>query len=173
MRAAEAHLIAERRARWPVVAGDLTVNWGDPTLGRTDVIAGIGFELPVLSLRGGAILRAQALKSLHEATRDLDGVRLTSERRDASARFAATSLRARVMRQQVLPPMEEARQMTEEGYREGRADFVRVLEAQRALTESRLAWVEAAAAATRAYIDLERALGGAGDSGMATEHRAR
>jgi outer membrane protein, heavy metal efflux system len=173
VRAAEAHLVAERRARWPTVAGDLTVSWGDPTLARTDIIAGVGFELPVLSLRGGAILRAQALQALAEATRDLDGVRLTSERRDASARFAATSLRARVLREQVLPPMEEARQMTEEGYREGRVDFVRVLEAQRALTESRLAWVDAAAAATRAYVDLERALGGVVAPQLTGERRAR
>ena len=49
--------------------------------------------------------------------------------------------------------------MTEESYREGRADFVRVLEAQRALTETRLALVEASAAAARAWADLERALG--------------
>ena len=159
IRAAEAHLSAERRARWPVVSGEIAVNWRDPTLGATDVIGGLGLEMPVLNLRGGLIARAQAQKALAEATRDLDIARLGTELRSAHARFAAASLRSRGLHDDVLPTLEEARRMTEESYREGRADFVRVLEAQRALTETRLALVESSAAAARAWADLERALG--------------
>src|SRR4051812_45620070 len=42
--ASAAHVRAEQRARWPVVAADLTVNWRDPTLPATDVIGGISLE---------------------------------------------------------------------------------------------------------------------------------
>ena len=95
IRAAEAHLSAERRARWPVVSGEIAVNWRDPTLGATDVIGGLGLEMPVLNLRGGLIARAQAQKALAEASRDLDVARLGAELRSAHARFAAASLRSR------------------------------------------------------------------------------
>jgi outer membrane protein, heavy metal efflux system len=159
IRAAEAHVSAERRARWPVINGEVTVNWRDPTLGATDVIGGLGLEMPILNLRGGLIGRAQAQKALAQANRDLDAARLGTELRSAHARFAAASLRSRALRRDVLPTLEEARRMTEESYREGRADLVRVLEAQRALTETRLALVDASAAAARAWTDLERALG--------------
>ena len=173
VRAADAHLAAERRARWPIISGDVTVNWRDPTLGRTDVIAGIGLEMPVLSLRGGLIARAQAQKTVAEAVRDFDVARLVTDVRDAQARLAASSARAQGFRQEVIPTLEEARRMTEESYREGRTDFVRVLEAQRVLTEARLTLVEATASAARASADLERALGRRlGDAELATGDHA-
>jgi outer membrane protein TolC len=59
-----------------------------------------------------------------------------------------------------LPALEEARQMTEEGYRDGHVDLLRVLEAQRAALEGRTAYVEAQAAWQRARADVERAVGG-------------
>ena len=49
--------------------------------------------------------------------------------------------------------------MTEEGYRDGRVDLLRVLEAQRALLDGRVAHVDAQATWQRALADLERAQG--------------
>ena len=45
--AANAHVRAEERLRWPIVNLQLTVAQGDPTLPGTDVIGGLSFEAPV------------------------------------------------------------------------------------------------------------------------------
>ena len=157
--AAAAHVRAEQRLRWPIVNLQLTVNQGDPTLPGTDVIGGLSFEAPVLSQRGGAIERAGAEQALAEATTDVDIRRLSSALADAYELAKGADLRARALGEEVLPALEEARQMTEEGYRDGRVDLLRVLEAQRAVLDGRLAYVEAQAASQRALADLERAMG--------------
>jgi cobalt-zinc-cadmium efflux system outer membrane protein len=61
VQAAQAHLALEQRLRVPVPNAEISVEYDDPTNDhKTDVIGGVGFELPVLSLRGGAIARARA-----------------------------------------------------------------------------------------------------------------
>jgi cobalt-zinc-cadmium efflux system outer membrane protein len=163
--AADAHLAAEQRQRWPLIDAQVTVNSGDPTLPGTDVIAGAALELPVLNLRGGSIARARAQRLLAEATALADARRLVAELRDAYRRTEGAAERARGLQRTVLPAMEEARRMTEEGYRAGRLDLLRLLEAQRAVLDSRLAAAEAAAALARAFADLERATGRPLDAG--------
>ncbi|HVY40834.1 MAG TPA: TolC family protein [Polyangia bacterium] len=157
--AAAAHVRAEQRLRWPIVNAELAVNWRDPTLPATDVIGGLAFEAPVLSLRGGAIARARAEQALEETTAALELRRLQSELTDAYARAQGAGARARSLRSDVLPALEEVRRMTEEGYRDGRVDLLRLLDAQRARLDSRLAQVEAQAAWERALAEVERAVG--------------
>jgi outer membrane protein TolC len=62
--------------------------------------------------------------------------------------------------------------MTEEGYRAGRADLIRVLEAQRAVVDARIAELEAIGAWARAFADLERA-GGRAFQDRGAKHAAR
>jgi len=163
--AADSHVEMERRLRFPIVSAELTVAQGDPTLvdihgiQHTDVIGGAAFELPILNARGGAIAHAQALGTLAEATRTSDAAHLRADLIDAFRRTEAAAARAHALGQRVLPAIEEARSMTEEGYRAGRADLIRVLEAQRAVVEVRLAELEAIGAWARAFADLERAGG--------------
>ena len=157
--AAAAHVRAEERLRWPIVNLELTVNQGDPTLSGTDVIGGVSFEAPVLSQRGGAIGRARAEQTLAETTREVDRLRLSSDLADGYAQANAAELRARALGLDVLPALEETRRMTEEGYRDGRVDLLRVLDAQRAVLDVRAAYVEAQAAWQRALADVERAMG--------------
>jgi cobalt-zinc-cadmium efflux system outer membrane protein len=157
--AAMAHVRAEQRLRWPTVTADLTVNWNDPTLPGNDVIGGLSFEPPVLSLRGGAIARARAEQALAETTTALDGRRLHAALVDAFGRATGAGARARALASEVLPGLEEVRRMTEEGYRDGRVDLLRLLDAQRARLDSRLAEVQAEATWQRALAEIERAAG--------------
>ena len=157
--AAAARLRAQRRLRWPTVNAELAVNWHDPTLPGTDVIGGLSLEAPVFNLRGGAIARAEAERALAETTAELDGRRLRAELADAFALAAGAGARARSLAADVLPALEEAWHMTEEGYRDGRVDLLRLLDAQRARLESHLAEVEAEAVWQRAIADVERAAG--------------
>jgi cobalt-zinc-cadmium efflux system outer membrane protein len=149
----------EQRLRFPIVSAELAVNVGDPTLPGTDVIGGVAFEAPVLSLRGGAIARARAEQALAETTAEVDGRRLQAGLVDAWRRAQGAAARAGALRADVLPALEEVRRMTEEGYRDGRVDLLRLLEAQRALLDSRIAHAEAEAAAQRALADVERFAG--------------
>ena len=94
--AAAAHVRAERRLRWPIVNADVVVNIHDPTLPGTDVIGGVSFDAPVLSLRGGAIARARAEQALAETTLALEQRRLAAaagrmpiERAQGAARAGA------------------------------------------------------------------------------------
>ena len=157
--AGAAHVRAEQRARWPTVTGDLTVNWHDPTLPATDVIAGIAFDAPVLSLRGGAIARARAEQKLAETTAETEQRRLAAALVDALGRAGGAGERSRTLATAVLPALDQAWRMNEEGYRDGRVDLLRLLDAQRVRLETRIAVVEAEAAWQRALADVERAAG--------------
>jgi cobalt-zinc-cadmium efflux system outer membrane protein len=165
--AAAAHVRAEQRLRWPVVNAELAVNFRDPTLPGTDVIGGLSLEAPVLNLRRGAIARAQAEQALAETTAELERRRLHAELVDAARRAEGAGARARSLAADVLPALEAVRRMTEEGYRDGRVDLLRLLDAQRARLESRVAEVEAEAAWERALADIERAAGVRLDEGAA------
>ncbi len=157
--AAAAHVRAEQRLRWPTINAELAVNWHDPTLPATDVIGGLAFEAPVLSLRGGAIARARAEQALAETSAELELRRLGGDLADAWARAQGAGGRARALATDVLPALDEVRRMTEEGYRDGRVDLLRLIDAQRARLDSRLAQVEAQAAWERALAEVERAAG--------------
>jgi cobalt-zinc-cadmium efflux system outer membrane protein len=174
--AAQKRTDLERRLRLPIVNAELVVNVGDPTLAdaqgnaRTDVVGGAAFELPLLNARGGAIARAEAQGALAEASLSLDAAHLRADLADAFRRTQAAGRRARQLASSALPAMEEARAMTEESYRAGRADLVRVLEAQRAVLDARLGALEATATWARSFADLERAAGvalGGADAGDA------
>jgi outer membrane protein TolC len=77
------------------------------------------------------------------------------------------SAQLQALRSDVVPALLEARQMTEESYRSGRVDLIRLLETQRALLESQVAEVAALAAWGRALAELERASGRRLDAGVA------
>jgi len=161
--AAAQHVRAEQRARWPVVTAQLAVAQDDPTTPGTDVIGGLSFEAPLLSLRGGAIAHARAQQALAELTAETDLRRLTAQLGDAYRQSEAAALRARALANDVLPSLEEALRMTEGGYRDGRLDLLRVLDAQRAVLEARLAALEARVTWQRALAQLERAVGTAAE----------
>jgi outer membrane protein TolC len=171
-RSAVEHVDLERRLRFPVVSAELMVNLWDPTTPGTDVIVGAAFELPVLSQRGGSIARAEGQRRLAESTSALDAAHLRADLAEAFHRTLAGGNRARELGRTALPAMEEARAMTEESYRSGRADLVRVLEAERAVLDLRLAEREAIATWARSFADLERVVGDSlGASGGADASR--
>jgi outer membrane protein, heavy metal efflux system len=157
--AAAARVRAEQRARWPVVTADLAVAAGDPTLPGTDVLAGISFEAPVLNQRGGPIAHARAEETLATWTTETELRRLAADLTAGYRQSESAAARARTLTDEVIQALEEARRMTEEGYRDGRVDLLRVLEAQSAVRDAKIASIEARAAWQRARADVERAVG--------------
>ena len=157
--AAAARVRAEQRARWPVVTADLAVAAGDPTLPGTDVLAGLSFEAPVLNQRGGPIAHARAEERLATWTTETELRRLAADLTAGYRQSESAAARARTLTDEVIQALEEARRMTEEGYRDGRVDLLRVLEAQSAVRDAKIASIEARAAWQRARADVERAVG--------------
>jgi cobalt-zinc-cadmium efflux system outer membrane protein len=157
--AAAARVRAEQRSRWPVVTAELAVAAGDPTLPGTDVVGGVSFEAPVLNQRSGPIARARAEQALAAWTTETELRRLEADLIAGYRQSESAAARVRALTDDVIPALEEARRMTEEGYRDGRVDLLRVLEAQSAVRDARLASVEARAAWQRARADVERAVG--------------
>ncbi len=157
--AAAARVRAEQRSRWPVVTANLAVAAGDPTLPGTDVLAGVSFDPPLLNQRQGPIARARAEQTLAEWTTEIELRRLAADLIAGYQQSESAAARARTLTDEVIPALEKARQMTEEGYRDGRVDLLRLLEAQSAVRDAKIASVEARAAWQRARADVERALG--------------
>jgi cobalt-zinc-cadmium efflux system outer membrane protein len=157
--AADLHVQEEQRLRWPMVSPQIAVNLSDPTLPGTDIILGLALDVPLLNLRAGPIDRARAQRALAEQTVSADFAKLRADLRDSFRRAEGAAAKLRVLRDDVVPSSQEARDMTEDGYRSGRVDLIRLLEAQRAYLESRLAEAEATANWGRAVADLERASG--------------
>jgi cobalt-zinc-cadmium efflux system outer membrane protein len=159
MSAAEARVRAEQRLRWPIVNAQLGVNQLDPTVPGADFIGGLSFELPLLSQRGGTIARARSEGVLAAAAADADLLHLRADLEAAYREAQGAAAQLQALHADVVPALLEARQMTEESYRSGRVDLIRLLETQRALLESQIAEVAAVAAWGRALADLERATG--------------
>jgi cobalt-zinc-cadmium efflux system outer membrane protein len=157
--AARAHVESEQRQRWPLLTPQVGISAFDPTTPGTDVIMGMSFEVPVLDRRRGAIERARAERALAETAARLDERRLRSDLLDAFLRTQAASSELRALRENVLPAMDQAKDMTHEGYQAGRIDLLHVLDAQRAWLETRIAEVGSLANFVRAVADLERAAG--------------
>ncbi|HEY2736006.1 MAG TPA: TolC family protein [Polyangiales bacterium] len=157
--ASELHVADEQRKRWPIVTPQIGLSQFDPTVPGTDLILGLAFELPILDRRQGAIERAEAERAVATTAAEGGERRLRAELRDAYLRSASARTEWRVLREEVLPSMEEAKAMTDEGYRAGYVDLLRVLDAQRALLEARMAEVSALASWVRALADLEKASG--------------
>jgi cobalt-zinc-cadmium efflux system outer membrane protein len=131
----------------------------DPTLPGTDVVFGLSLELPLLNQRQGEIARARAERALAQTAAQSGERRLRGELRDAYLRSEAAGTELRALHEQVLPAIQEAKTMTDEGYRDGYVDLLRVLDAQRALLDSQIAETSALAAWVRALADLEKAGG--------------
>jgi len=157
--AADAHVRNQERQRWPLLVPQVALNQFDPTLSGPDLIVGVAIEVPLLYQRGGEIGRARAEQAIARKQLEWDSLRLGSDLVDASRRAEGADAKLRALKEQVLPAVQEAASLTEEGYSDGRMDLVRVLEAQRALLDARTSEVGAVAARARAIADMERSAG--------------
>lgn len=159
MMAEEARVKMEKRQRWPVINADITVNQFDPTQPGVDIIGGLSFEIPLFSLRSGAIARARAQREVAAAEAAADAQHLSADLQDTYRRAEGAAKRAQALATDVVPAMEAASQMAEQGYRIGRMDLFQLLDTQKSLIESKLEQIEATAEWVRACADLERASG--------------
>jgi cobalt-zinc-cadmium efflux system outer membrane protein len=152
------HVRSSAAARVP----DLTVSAGVRRLEGTDgtgVLAGVELPLPLWNRGDGAAgaVRAEA----RAAEVDLRAVERSLRENVSSAheRYLAASAMWGRLRGEVVPATEAALDQIEAGYRAGRIGYVEIQDGQRALTESSLLAIDAAADVVRARTTLELLIG--------------
>lgn len=104
---------------------------------------GVSFPLPLWNRNGGAIRSAEVA---------LDGARLDTRRAEAAARaelaasrvaLESAETRARLLREDLVPRADSAREKVAFAYREGGASLLELLEAERSARDVRLASISA------------------------------
>lgn len=140
-RARLAHALARAEAT-PDLIASVGPRYSDPD-GETTVDVGLGVEIPLFDRNQGAI-RAAVGERLASAAR-LQGVRLdvAAEVGEAWAAYEASRVAATRYRERLLPRAERTLELTRQAYERGKADYLRLLDAQQVVVESRVAYVDA------------------------------
>ena len=162
--AALARVQSARADRRPLFSLDLGAELLDPsTCGGSGYCVGprggLGFDLPLFNLNGGPIARAQAEARAAELKRAAAARRIETAVRAAWALYAAAVTRARFFETRYVPSATQVESMAREGFAAGKTGLLPLIEAQRALLDSRLGQTEARFAVQAARADLEGASG--------------
>ncbi len=125
-------------------------------LGESALVAGVSFPLPFFDRRQGAI--AEARSRVEKARREKTALenRLTTILRLRQESAGSTFREAAALRDQILPQAEEALLRLQEGYRQGKFDFLPVLDAQRTYAELKGRYVDVIEAAMKAAIEIQK-----------------
>jgi len=141
---------------------DLTLFGGVRHYNETDDAAfvfGFGIPIPVFNRNQGAVRAAEfdIAKAEYERRAAEAGVYsdLAGKYRDFSNAFS----RIESLKKEVLPGAREAFEATRKGYREGKVDYLAVLDAQRTLFEARSQYVSALSEYHKARAEVERLIG--------------
>jgi len=162
-----AELAKETAARTP----DITLSAGMRYLNEVrDValVAGVSMPLPLRDKRQGAIAEAGVRLRQAGAARLAVEQRIRSELDRAQRARDTAKMTASDLEQTILPRALSAFDLLQEGYRQGKTDYLEVLDAQRTLFELRGAQIEAVSEAQRATVESLRLAGSLRE--LATPH---
>ncbi|MFK4046398.1 Cobalt-zinc-cadmium resistance protein czcC (plasmid) [Roseomonas mucosa] len=142
--------IAQQRANLSLqranAVPDVTVSGGVRRYGEageTAFVAGASIPLPIYDRNQGGIARAQAELTRAEAEAERGRNLLVATLVAAEQRLALAWRSVDTLRRTALPSAEQAARFATAGYAEGRFSFLEVLDAQRALSDTRAQLVEA------------------------------
>lgn len=155
---------------------DLTVSLGPRRFsetGRSAWVAGISFPVPIFDRNQGS--REAAEFEFEQVRRDAEAARVDIEAELAAGleRLHAAEQETEIMKNQVVPAAEAAFAATELGYAEGKFGFLDVLDAQRALFDSRSLLLESREEYALTLAELERLVGMTPDVARRTEGEER
>jgi cobalt-zinc-cadmium efflux system outer membrane protein len=133
------------------LSGGYSRNFND---GEDQATYQVSVPLPVWNRNQGSIRAAQAEvgRAIQEVTRVQND--LTSRLWTAYGQFAAAKHRAERYRTSILPSATKAYRLSQEAFRGGQFDYLRVLQAQRAAAEANLEYIRALGEAWRAASEI-------------------
>jgi cobalt-zinc-cadmium efflux system outer membrane protein len=140
----------------PTVFGGVQhFNDGDDTA----VVFGLSIPVPVFNRNQGRVLEAE--HSLAEARNrkkavEADIYAVLGNRYEA---LSSSHIEVTALKKEVLPGAQSAFDAASRGYREGKFDYLAVLDAQRTFFQARARYIESLAAYHKAKADVERLVG--------------
>lgn len=164
-------------ARWPTEAEKRAANLAleyarrvpDPTISfgtrRLNVgddhafVLAVSFPLPFFDRNQGGILAARRKLDKAEKDRESARVRFSTELAEAYESLSSNHSGVLLMREKVLPDAQAAFEATREGYRQGKFDYLDLLDSQRTLFEVKARYYEALAGYNRATAAIARLTG--------------
>ncbi len=138
----EAHVAVERRKAIP----DVTLSGGGRQLNETDdtsFVAGLSIPLPLWNRNQGSIKEAQLLASRSDDEIRAVEVSLNTQLAIAYESLEDAKIEFTLLQSSVLPELQKAFELTNEGYLNGRFSYLELSESRRALAESRLQYLQA------------------------------
>lgn len=152
--------LGQRRARLEAYP-DVKVSLAGGRLGETDEgIIELGFSLPLPLLNRGKGRQQEALAEVQVAEAELERVRqqLQVEWASAQQRYQTAAVHVARYREQILPKVEEALRLVQNGFEEGKFTFMDLLDTQRTSAEARRAYWQKVFELNAAHAALEALL---------------
>jgi outer membrane protein, heavy metal efflux system len=141
---------------------DLTLSGGVRRLQEieeTAFVMGLSIPLPVFDRNQGGTLEAQYRLARAEQESRALYVRVHKTLTRAYERLTTASEEALTLRNEVLPGARTAFEASGEGFRQGKFDYLDVLDAQRTFFEARARYIDSLAELHKAVADVERLTG--------------
>ena len=141
---------------------DITLRAGMQRFNETEdsaLVVGISMPLPVFDRNQGNIRAARyKLAKAREEARAAE-VKAGANLGESYQAFSYAYAEAMSLSNEVLPAAQRAFDAAEEGFREGKFDYLELLDAQRTLFEAKVKHIQALSAYHRAKADVERLVG--------------
>jgi cobalt-zinc-cadmium efflux system outer membrane protein len=144
-------------------APDITVGGGVRRFEQTDdaaMVFGFAMPIPILNRNQGGILAAMA--ELAKARQQYEAARIATlaALSQATSAMEAAYDEVTISRNDVLPKARQAFEAAQQGYEQGKFDYLYVLDAQRTLFRTQAQYVDSVEAYHKAQADVERLIGG-------------
>jgi cobalt-zinc-cadmium efflux system outer membrane protein len=145
---------------------DLTIGGGVRRFEETDDAAfvfGFTLPLPLFDRNQGGVLGATAELAKTRRQSEAAQIATLAALSEAASAQAAAYEEIIILRNDVLPQSQRAFEAAQEGYQQGKFDYLYVLDAQRVLFEMQAQYLNSLEAYHRARADVERLTGGPGN----------
>ncbi|NLH40696.1 MAG: TolC family protein [Planctomycetes bacterium] len=129
------------------------------------LVVGLGVPIPLFDRNQGAIREATAELGKVRRQEEAERVRVLASLAEATGALAAAYEEATVLRDEVLPRAEQALAAAQDGYRQGKFDYLYVLDTQRTLLEIQAAYIDAVEAYHKASAEVRRLIGASPEGG--------
>jgi cobalt-zinc-cadmium efflux system outer membrane protein len=144
-------------------APDITVGGGVRRFEQTDdaaMVFGFAMPIPLLNRNQGGIFAAMA--DLAKAHQQYEAARIATlaALSQASSALEVAYDEVTISRNDVLPKARQAFEAAQQGYEQGKFDYLYVLDAQRTLFRTQAQYVDSVEAYHKAQADVERLIGG-------------
>ena len=156
VQAAERRVELARRSFWRI---DAVADGNSGGAGPTNTGPGMRFEIPIFNRNQGLIIRSQW--TVDQARHNYESVhdRVITEVRSSIAQVQQASKNLDLLRELVLPDLEDAIEYSRMSYRDGGAGYFLVLQSTSQLIDSRIRELELSANLRRSLAELDRSVG--------------